>query len=190
MKVLLGLGNPGKKYHNNRHNIGFMVIEAVAFGLGVRFRKRAALLSAVAQVAIDNTNFVLAKPLTYMNNSGSAFQRLCSFYKILPGEVLVVYDDADLGLGVLRFAKSGSAGGHRGMSSIIETVASPQIQRLRIGIGSSGEKELSDYVLSDFDRTELAVVTRMIEQSRQACLEWIRCGIEAAMQKYNGMRAG
>lgn len=186
MKILLGLGNPGKKYHNNRHNVGFMVIDALASELGVRFRKKAALVSAVAQAIIGNGPVLFAKPLTYMNNSGSAFESLCSFYKVSFGQVLVIYDDADLGLGTLRFAKSGSAGGHRGMSSVIEAAASRQIKRLRIGIGKSDRAELSDYVLSDFDSGELPALNGVIERSQQACKDWARCGIEVVMQKYNG----
>lgn len=185
MKVLLGLGNPGKKYSNNRHNVGFMVIDTLASGWGVSFRKKNALLSAVAEVNSGNESLVLAKPLTYMNNSGLAYKRLSVFYKVSLADILVVYDDADLKLGALRFSKSGSAGGHRGLASLIEVMQTDQIKRLRVGIGNPGETDLSDYVLSDFDFIEMPIVSEVIERARQACIEWVHNGIESAMQKYN-----
>jgi len=185
MKILLGLGNPGKKYHKNRHNVGFMVIDTLASGLGVRFRKKNALLAAVAQADIDKASLVLAKPLTYMNNSGLACRHISAFYKVSLADMLVVYDDADLKLGVLRFSKSGSSGGHRGLTSLIEIMETTQIKRLRVGIGNTRETDLSDYVLSDFDPAETPMVAEVVERARQACLEWTHNGIEAAMQKYN-----
>lgn len=183
MKILLGLGNPGKKYRNNRHNVGFMVIDSVASSLGVRFKKKSVLLSAVASADIDGETLVLAKPLTYMNNSGLACKRLSAFYKVSSADILVVYDDADLKPGMLRFSKSGSAGGHRGFASLIEIMATTQIKRLRVGIGKPRDANLADYVLSDFDSEEMPVA--VIERAGQACLQWVRCGIDAAMQKYN-----
>jgi len=185
MKILLGLGNPGKKYRNNRHNVGFMVIDTVASDLGACFRKKGALLSAVAEADIDNDGIVLAKPLAYMNNSGLAFKRLAAFYKVSLPDILVVYDDADLKLGMLRFSKSGSAGGHRGLTSLIDIMETTQIKRLRVGIGNPRETDLSDYVLSDFDSAETPVIAGVIERASQACLEWVHNGVEAAMQKYN-----
>jgi PTH1 family peptidyl-tRNA hydrolase len=139
----------------------------------------------VAQADIDNESLVLAKPLTYMNNSGLACKRLSAFYKVSPANILIVYDDADLKPGVLRFSKSGSGGGHRGFTSLIEIMATAQIKRLRVGIGKPCEADLSDYVLSDFDYGEMPVVTAVIERAGQACLEWVHSGIETAMQKYN-----
>jgi peptidyl-tRNA hydrolase, PTH1 family len=186
MKIVLGLGNPGKKYRNNRHNIGFMVVDKLAEDSRATFKTSLLTPAALAKVKGAAGGLVLAKPLTFMNNSGTAAARIAARYGACLDDILVVYDDVDLDLGEIRVRRSGSAGGHRGMASLIENFNSDNINRLRVGICRPSEgKEVADYVLSDFSKAETGAVRDIIEASAGACLDWALEGIDTVMSRYN-----
>lgn len=185
LKIIVGLGNPGIKYKNNRHNVGFMVVEE----LGKRFRalfKRNFLLSAfLTKIKLDGTGVILIKPRTFMNNSGLCVKRALSRYKVSKADLLVVYDDVDLPQGALRFRKKGSSGGHKGMESIAKALDSQEVNRLRIGIGRIGTNDLTDYVLSDFSLNEQAALEGMFDLAACACMDWVKHGSDYVMARYN-----
>lgn len=184
-KVIVGLGNPGREYAKHRHNIGFQVVEALAGAHGLTFDK----LQHKARVAsgrIAGHQVVLAKPLTYMNESGQSVSPLVHWYKTPLDQVLVVYDDLDVPLGVLRLRPGGGSGGHRGMRSIIQQLGSQDFPRLRIGIGRPPAGwDPADYVLSPFAEDELPVVVEVRERAVAAIECWLHEGIEAAMTQFN-----
>ena len=136
MKVVIGLGNPGKEYERTRHNVGFLILDALALHHRATFTTKRSLEAEIAEVITDGQKrLLLVKPQTFMNASGRTFSQICSKYPVLPEDFLIVYDDADLPFGLLRFRSSGSSGGHNGMKSIIEQLKTNEIKRLRIGIG-------------------------------------------------------
>ena len=185
MKIILGLGNPGKRYQNNRHNIGFMAIDKLADEFSVKLRRSIRANASLAKKIIKGEDVILVKPLTFMNNSGAAIKKVVDIYKVDKNDILVIYDDVDLNLGELRFRRSGSAGGHRGMASVIERLGADNINRLRIGIARPSSEEVADYVLSDFAFNEEPTVITTIEESAKASIDWVASGIEAAMSAYN-----
>jgi peptidyl-tRNA hydrolase, PTH1 family len=185
MKIILGLGNPGKRYQNNRHNIGFMVIDKLADEFSVKLRRSIRANASLAKKIIKGEDVILVKPLTFMNNSGAAIKKVIDIHKVDKSDILVIYDDVDLNLGELRFRRSGSAGGHRGMASVIERLGADNINRLRIGIARPSSEEVADYVLSDFAFNEEPIVITTIEESAKASIDWVASGIEAVMSAYN-----
>src|SRR5215212_5836986 len=150
MKVIVGLGNPGKDYERSRHNAGFLVLDRLAEKHAIRFNQKRAN-SVVARSRLDGVELVLAKPQTYMNLSGKAVQGLLMAHGLKPANLLVVYDDFDLPLGVLRLRERGSPGTHNGMRSIVSYLRTEEFPRLRLGIGSTDGIAARDYVLSGFD---------------------------------------
>ncbi len=187
MKLIVGLGNPGKDYAGSRHNIGFLVIKALAKSCKIPFKKDTATFSLNALVKIDGQNVILAMPLTFMNLSGMAVSALFKKYKIGPDNLLVVCDDLDLGLPRLRIRALGSSGGHRGLKSVIDALGTKGFSRLRIGIGrpENINIEASEYVLSPFNREEKGQVEKAIERARQCCSIWVTKGVTEAMNIFN-----
>lgn len=183
IRMLVGLGNPGREYENTRHNIGWTVLDAFAAKHGLKFDKRQAR-SIVAQGQVYGRSLVLCKPLTYMNNSGEAVGALARFYKIAPTEVLIVYDDMDLPLGKLRLREGGSAGGHNGMRSIIQHLSTTAFPRLRVGIGRP-EHQAINHVLSRFAKDELPVVAAAVDRAVDALDVALTEGITPAMNQFN-----
>lgn len=183
-RLIVGLGNPGRRYASNRHNIGFQCLGrlAQAWGLSFSRRKHNALL-AVGEVA--GVKVILAKPQTFMNLSGQAVGRLARFYKLPPEDILVIYDDLDLPLGTIRMRPKGGYGGHKGMKSIIEHLSTQGFPRLRVGIGRPAHGDPVDYVLSDFTPDERIAVEEVYERVVSAVELWVAEGIEAAMNRYN-----
>lgn len=179
-RVIAGLGNPGPDYANTRHNVGFMVLEKLADRSGGPFREERAWHSELARM----DSVLLVKPLTFMNESGSAIGRLVRFFKIDPPALLVVYDDKDLPLGQLRLRASGSAGSHNGMASVIRHLSTDRIPRLRVGIGS-GRGRLRDHVLSKFAEEEADTVASAISRAVEAVDCIYREGFAAAMNQFN-----
>ena len=180
LRLLVGLGNPGRDYRDTRHNVGFMLLDQLAARERVGFRVEKSWQAEVARAG----DLLLYKPLTYMNLSGQSVRPLSQFYKIEPSQVLVILDDMALPLGKLRFRTNGSAGGHNGLASVIEHFGTSAIPRLRIGIGSA-ERDTVGHVLGRFALEERPV----LEQSLDRALEALDCartrGIEAAMNAYN-----
>ena len=183
-KLIVGLGNPGRKYAHNRHNVGFQCLDRLAQAHGLSFTQRRAKAS-LALGKIADVRVVLARPLTYMNLSGQAVRPLVSFHKLSLEDILVIYDDLDLPLGTTRLRPEGGSGGHKGMRSIIEALGSQAFPRLRVGIGRPPGNDAVSYVLSDFTADEQITLESVYERVVAAAGLFLREGIEAAMNAYN-----
>jgi PTH1 family peptidyl-tRNA hydrolase len=183
--LIAGLGNPGPKYAANRHNVGFRCVERLGIALSLTFDKD----QKQARVALgdfDGRRVVLAKPQTFMNESGRAIVPLTRFYKVQLECLLVVYDDLDLPLGTVRLRPEGGSGGHKGIRSIIEHLGTRDFPRLRIGIGRPpGRMDPAAYVLQDFSADEESLLEETLERAVAAIETWLRQGIEVAMDRYN-----
>jgi len=183
--LIAGLGNPGPRYAANRHNVGFQCVERLAASLGLAFDKRQKR-ARVASGTFHGRRIVLAKPQTFMNESGRAVVPLARFYRVQPACLLVVYDDLDLPLGALRLRPEGGSGGHKGMRSIIEHLGAQNFPRLRIGIGRPpGQMDPAAYVLQDFSADEEPLREETLARAVVALETWLREGLEAAMERYN-----
>jgi PTH1 family peptidyl-tRNA hydrolase len=183
-KLIVGLGNPGRKYTHNRHNVGFQCLDRLAQAHGLSFTQRRAKAS-LALGKIADVRVVLAKPLTYMNHSGQAVRPLVNFYKLSLEDILVIHDDLDLPLGTTRLRPEGGSGGHKGMRSIIEALGSQAFPRLRVGIGRPPGNDAVSYVLSDFTADEQITLESVYERVVAAVELFLREGIETAMNAYN-----
>ncbi len=183
MKIVVGLGNPGREYAETRHNIGFMVVERLARVAGAAGWKRR-FQSELCEVVIDGERVVLAKPQTYMNLSGHAVRQIVHWYRVPVSDLLIIYDDLDLPFGVLRMRARGSAGGHRGLASVIEQLGTQEIPRLRVGIGR-GPGEATAHVLSRFSPDEAAQLPLILDRAVEAVRLWLTGGITAAMNEIN-----
>jgi PTH1 family peptidyl-tRNA hydrolase len=184
--LLIGLGNPGREYKDNRHNIGFMLIDRLAVRLnarGLKLQSKAIVISALH----EERKLILAKPQTYMNLSGQSVQGLLHFYKILPESLIVAHDDLDLPLGTIRIRPGGGAGGQKGMASTIERLGTQDFPRLRLGIGRPpGRMDAAAYVLQDFSHADLLIVSETLDRAADAVQEFVVNGLNAAMNKFNG----
>jgi peptidyl-tRNA hydrolase, PTH1 family len=181
LRLVAGLGNPGRQYSGTRHNIGFMVIDFLARKHGLTFSKSTTWNSELGKWG----EIYLIKPLTYMNRSGDAIGRFAHYFKINSEEILVVVDDVALPLGRLRFRTAGSDGGHNGLKSIIVHLGE-SFMRLRVGVGGTiSSEQLIDHVLSEFDPPEKPKIDRAIERAAEAVEHVAENGIESAMNQYN-----
>ncbi len=184
MKLIVGLGNPGKKYEGTRHNMGFMAID---------------LLSDQAQIDVDKEVFhglmgrgkiydedvILFKPTTFMNLSGTAVQEVVHYFKIALEDIVVIYDDMAIPIGSIRLRKEGSSGGHKGMQNIIDCLSSDQIKRIRVGIGEPGEWDTIDYVLSKPLKDDMPLIEEAIANAVRGVKEYLKSDFDRAMNKYN-----
>ena len=184
--LIAGLGNPGRKFEHNRHNVGFMLLNRLSEKLGERFGKVESR-ALVAKSTYHGERIILAKPQTFMNNSGSSVSSLVRFYKVPLENLLVAYDDVDLPIGSLRLRPSGGSAGQKGMQSIIERVGTEEFPRLRIGTGRPpGRQEAADYVLQDFPTQDIELLEEALNRAVEAVLIFIQDGLERAMNLYNG----
>lgn len=185
MRLIVGLGNPGREYEGTRHNVGFMVVEAFAKKYRLEFDSHEKdALTGRGRVA--GNSVMLAKPLTYMNLSGEAVAKLARAYLDAPADMIVVYDDIDLPLGRIRIRERGSAGTHNGMRSIIASVGTEDFPRLRVGIrGDESGGRLRDYVLDEFAPEEQGVVETTIARACEALLLFVRSDLRRAMNEFN-----
>lgn len=184
--LIVGLGNHGREYRNNRHNVGFMVLDRLAEKLGVQF-SRMQSRALVTKATIDEKRLILAKPQTYMNLSGQAVGGLAKFYKAPLEHTLVVFDEMDLPLGTLRLRPGGGSSGQKGMRSVINSLGSQDFPRLRVGIDRPpGRMEPTAYLLSDFSHTQTQVLNDLLDLAVDALITYVREGIEQAMNQYNG----
>lgn len=184
--LIVGLGNPGREYRGNRHNVGFMVVDRLAAHLGIAFT-RVESRALVTKGVYQDSRLILAKPQTFMNESGSAVGALARFYKVELSHILIAYDDVDLPFGVLRLRPGGGSAGQKGMGSIIERLGGDQFPRLRVGIGRPpGRMDAAAYVLQDFGRDESAELPTILERAVDAVLVYISQGLNLAMNQYNG----
>jgi PTH1 family peptidyl-tRNA hydrolase len=174
LKIIAGLGNPGKKYLENRHNIGFKVIDRLARDYHIKLKRSIRLKSWLGELKTASGCFLLVKPKTYMNNSGFCLEKVMAKHRAGLKDLLIIYDDADLNFGVLRVKKSGSAGGQRGMESIINILGTKEINRLRIGVGKPAERDLADYILSDFSQEEKGKLKVILDKAAEVSLDWFK----------------
>ena len=185
MWLIVGLGNPGREYSNTRHNSGFRAITYIARKNQIALKKSPRYKGLIGKGKIGKEKVVLLQPLTYVNNSGIAVKLLLKRYKIKKNELLVLCDDLNLPLGKIRLRLKGSAGGHNGLKSIIACLGTGDFPRLRIGIGSPGEENLSDYVLSSFEKEENKNFKKVLEQVIAALKSLLETGMEETMSKFN-----
>ncbi len=184
--LLIGLGNPGREYRENRHNIGFMLIDRMAVKLDTRFT-RLQSKALVASATYQNLKLILAKPQTFMNLSGMAVQGLVRFYKLPLSNFLVAHDDLDLPAGTIRIRPDGGSAGQKGMASIIERLGTDEFPRLRLGIGHPpGQMDAADYVLQDFPDEERPIISETLNRAVEAALLFVRAGLETSMNQFNG----
>lgn len=196
--LIVGLGNPGEEYAETRHNIGFLVLDAVAAATGAHFESEgpaarrfrlfpvASRVNDTAWASHRGRSFGLLKPLAFMNRSGGPVRKFLGKHQIDPRDVLIIHDDINLPLGAVRIRPSGSAGGHNGLQDIIDALNSTNLPRMRIGIGDNFARgKQSDYVLSPFDPAEQPIVEETIRFACEAALTFVREGMGAAMNRFN-----
>lgn len=173
MKLIVGLGNPTKKYEGTRHNVGFLCIDAVASHFNVQFTLETSLKCMMAKVNLDGYKAILMKPMTYMNLSGEAVQAVMKYYKIEVEDILILSDDLDSHTGRIRIRSNGTAGGHNGLKSIAQHLHTEEYKRLKIGIDRSEVIPVIDYVLQRFSTEELAVIEQTKEEVIAAVTDFI-----------------
>jgi len=188
VKLIVGLGNPGARYENTKHNVGFLVLEAFALKHQLSFSKgqgKALTSRGHWSPSGETISFLLAKPQTFMNLSGHSVQSLLSYYKILPSDFILIYDDLDLALGRIRLKKRGGAGGHRGVASVIQEIGTDQFIRIKIGIEKDPRINAADYVLAPFHGEQQEVMQEAIERSVDLLPLLIENRIDEAMNRFN-----
>lgn len=183
MKMIVGLGNPGKDYEKTRHNVGFMAVDRLAnlYGIAVTKKECRAL---TGKGIIAGQQVLLVKPQTYMNESGAAVGQLIHYYDTID-DFIIIHDDMDLPLGKIRFKQKGSAGGHNGLKSIIAHLNSQTFDRLKIGIGHDDFNNVIKHVLSGFYKDELPIIDDTLSHIDEWCSCWLKEGILSTMNKYN-----
>lgn len=180
MKLIIGLGNPGKKYENNRHNLGYMIVDRLVAKKGLTFKKDADLMCFVAK----DDEVVYIKPTTFMNDSGNSARATARFFKISPKDILAVYDEIDLDFGNIKLSFNGTSAGHHGIESIIQCLATMDFGRLRIGIGKPQKGGLG-HVLDDFTAEEKVQLRKILDRCVEAVESYLADGIEATMNRFN-----
>ncbi len=186
MKLIVGLGNPGSEYRDTRHNVGFMVADALVDRWRVRDQWREKFDALLIKTTVRDEAVIVAKPVTFMNLSGQAVAGLAGFYKIEPADVLVVTDDVALPLGRLRARREGGAGGHNGLKSIIQSLATQAFPRMRVGVGrGDNRRDLADHVLGRFDADERDTVSAAVLRAADATEMFLSEGIERVMNAFN-----
>jgi PTH1 family peptidyl-tRNA hydrolase len=191
MRLIVGLGNPGRGYANNRHNVGFTCLNHFAKTHGIRFdKKQGRARTGTGEVSGDKV--ILAKPQTYMNQSGQSVSLLVRKFNISLDNLIVIHDDLDLPLGKIRLRSNGSSGGHKGIDSIVSELGSQEFIRIRVGIGRPitdsaeiSEADVIDYVLGDFTPDQASTIEEVIPRVSEALLCLLTEGLTAAMNKYN-----
>jgi PTH1 family peptidyl-tRNA hydrolase len=184
--LIIGLGNPGREYKDNRHNVGFMLIDRIAVRLnarGMKVQSKAIVMDA----RYEERKLILAKPQTFMNLSGQSVQGLAHFYKLPFTNLIILSDDLDIPFGTIRIRASGGPGGQRGLSSILEKLGTKDIARLRIGIGRPpGRMDPADYVLQNFPRDEVSMLSEILDRGADAVFAFATYGLNKAMNDFNG----
>ncbi len=183
--LIAGLGNPGRKYRGNRHNIGFMAVDLLASAHGISSNK-VQHKAIVGNGRILNKPVILAKPQTFMNNSGDAIGPLVNYYKIPHENILIIYDELDLPFGTIRLREKGGSGGHNGMKSIINHLGQ-DFARMRLGIGRpSGKMPVPAHVLQDFHKNDLPLLDDVLREAVHAAETFLRAGIQLSISRHNG----
>ncbi len=186
--LIVGLGNPGAEYAQTRHNAGFALVEKLAARWKADWTNERKSDARIAKAGWNGKRILLCEPQTFMNLSGETAGALVNFYQLPLKQILVAVDDADLPLGEIRLRAGGSSGGHHGLESIEQHLASRQFARLRIGIGrQDGAREITNFVLGKFDKTEGAVMEKVLGRAADQVECWLADGIEKAMSQFNGV---
>lgn len=184
--LIIGLGNPGREYRDNRHNVGFMLVDRIAVRLnarGMKVQSKAIVMDA----KYEDRKLILAKPQTFMNLSGQSVQGLAHFYKVPFTNLMILSDDLDIPFGTIRIRASGGPGGQRGLGSILEQLGTKAIPRLRIGIGRPpGRMDPAAYVLQDFSRDEVKELSGILDHGADAVFAFVTHGLNKAMNDFNG----
>ena len=192
-KFIIGLGNPGKTYKNNRHNIGFLFIEEVANKYGLKLNKKNKLFCNYCEYLINDINYRLFMPNTFMNNSGDSVKAIIDWYKIQPEQLLIIVDDIDLPFGKIRYRNKGGSGGHNGLKSIIHKIKTKEFKRIRIGIGSppnyKTEKRHNtvSHVLGDFSKNEKYVLDNIYREIIELIEKWGKISDEILISQLNSI---
>ena len=187
MKLIVGLGNPGKEYENTRHNSGFLAMDLLLKKCGQPTMSKK-FDAYVGKVMIGGKSVLLMKPLTYMNHSGSAVSQTVKYYQIEPEDILVIHDDMDLPVGSLRIREKGSSGGQKGMQSIIDALGTKEIARIRVGVGHSkkgAHEEVPDWVLSAVPKSEKEIFEHALEYASEAAYAWVSIDMDLVKSRYN-----
>ncbi|MGM0440303.1 MAG: aminoacyl-tRNA hydrolase [Chlamydiota bacterium] len=183
--LIVGLGNPEKKYSKTRHNVGFMAIETLARHWGITFKEEKRLQGLISRTQKDGVSVRLLMPTTYMNNSGLAVRKCSDYFGIGPENILVICDDIALPFGHLRLRPQGGSGGHNGLKDISSRIGSTHYPRLRIGINGQYAKDLKDYVLKDFSATEMRALPEVLERSTAIAQQWVLEDVYKVMNDVN-----
>ncbi|MBC2038998.1 aminoacyl-tRNA hydrolase [Listeria marthii] len=184
MKLIAGLGNPGKKYERTRHNVGFMVVDELSFRHQTPWKK-SKFNGMTSEINVGGEKMILVKPLTFMNASGECIRPLMDYYNIPIEDVVIVYDDLDLPVGKIRLRQKGSAGGHNGIKSIIQHVKTQEFNRIRVGVSRPIKGEVINYVLGDFPKAEQPDIIAAIQKSADAIEDFAQTPFIEVMNKYN-----
>ena len=189
LHLIVGLGNPGGEYSGTRHNAGFLLVESLAHRWRVKWTMEKKFQARVARVEWHGRQLLLGQPQTYMNASGEAVGALIGFYRVPVGKLMVVVDDADLPFGEIRLRARGSSGGHHGLESIEQRLATRDFARLRIGIGraASDLRQITNYVLGKFSVDETKLLEKVLTRAADQVECWLIAGIENAMNQFNGV---
>ena len=183
MWLLVGLGNPGSRYTKTRHNIGFMVLDALTAQIGLAFRERTDYRASDG--FMENERIIFMEPLTFMNRSGSAVKKIADKHAVSPERIIVIHDDLDLATGRIKIRKKGSAGGHKGIESVIQQIGTRDFIRVKIGIGRDPLMPTEAFVLSKFRKEELPLIREAVSRAAEAAVCIITHGPDKAMNKYN-----
>jgi len=191
LRLIVGLGNPGKDYARTRHNAGFMVLDLLAGRWKARWAREKKFVARVAKAERNGERMFLCQPETFMNDSGEAVGAVAAFYRVPVGRLLVVVDDADLPLGEIRLRGRGSSGGHHGLESIEQHLGTREFARLRVGIGrgQTTARQITGHVLAEFNRKESELMEKVLARACDQIECWAQDGILQAMNGYNGVIA-
>ena len=184
MKMIVGLGNPGKEYENTRHNIGYIFIDALADKLGVSIDKKK-FNGLYTETIINNEKILLVKPLSYMNLSGEVVEKFVNFYKIDIKDILIINDDLDLDVGRIRLRSKGSSGGHNGLKNIALHLNTEDFKRLKIGISNNKQIDTKDYVLGKFTKEDKVIVSNLKSTITELLIDFVNTDFDKLMAKYN-----
>lgn len=190
VKIIVGLGNPGSKYNDTKHNIGFMAIDRIVKNLDVNFTEDKNFKAEIGSDFINGEKIYFIKPTTFMNNSGIAVKALLTYYNISIKDMIIIYDDLDMEVGKIRFRQKGSAGGHNGIKSIIAHLGTQEFDRIKVGIGRpNGRMTVINHVLGKFDKNDEIMISNTLDKVDNAVKYYLQTNdFQKTMQKYNGLK--